>query len=101
VAAALGPARAVILVPIAAVLGAGEGLFLPGSFSIVPALLPDEELQSGNALTSGVTQLATLAGPAAGGVLVALLGSSPAFAIDAASFVISSTGAPVRLNGRS
>src|SRR5260370_24669795 len=89
VAAASGPARAVVLVPIAAVLGAGEGLFLPGSFAIVPALLPDEELQSGNALASGVTQLAMLAGPAVGGALVALVGPAPAFAIDAATFVIS------------
>jgi MFS family permease len=89
VAAASGPARAAVLVPIAAVLGAGEGLFLPGSFSIVPALLPDEELQSGNALASGITQLATLAGPAIGGTLVAVLGPAPAFAIDAATFVIS------------
>ena len=89
VAAASGPARAVVLVPIAAVLGAGEGLFLPGSFAIVPALLPDEELQAGNALASSVTQLATLAGPAVGGVLVAVLGPAPAFAVDAASFVVS------------
>jgi predicted MFS family arabinose efflux permease len=89
VAAASGPARAAVLVPIAAVLGAGEGLFLPGSFSIVPALLPDGELQSGNALASGATQLATLAGPAIGGALVALLGPAPAFGVDAASFVVS------------
>jgi MFS family permease len=89
VAAATGPARAVVLVPIAAVLGAGEGLFLPGSFAIVPALLPDEELQAGNALASSGTQLATLAGPAVGGALVALLGPAPAFAVDAVSFVVS------------
>ena len=66
-AAALGPARTVILVPIAVVLGAGEGLFLPGSFAIVPTLLPDADLQAGNALTSGGTQLAMLAGPGSGG----------------------------------
>jgi len=89
VAAGLGPARAVVLVPIAVVLGAGEGLFLPGSFAIVPALLPDADLQAGNALTSGGTQLATLAGPALGGAMVALLGPAPAFAIDAASFGVS------------
>jgi predicted MFS family arabinose efflux permease len=88
-AAALGPARTVILVPIAVVLGAGEGLFLPGSFAIVPTLLPDADLQAGNALTSGGTQLATLAGPALGGALVALAGPAPAFAFDAASFVVS------------
>jgi len=95
VAAAAGPARAVILVPVAAVLGAGAGLFLPGSFAIVPALLPDEDLQAGNALVSGGTQLALLAGPAIGGVLVALVGPSPAFALDAASFAISA----LTLNG--
>ena len=89
VAAALGPARAAVLVPIAAVLGAGEGLFLPGSFAIVPALLPDPDLQAGNALTTGGTQAATLVGPALGGALVALVGSACAFAVDAGTFVVS------------
>jgi hypothetical protein len=89
VAAASGPARAVVLVPIAVVLGAGEGLFMPGSFAIIPALLPDADLQSGNALVSAGTQLATLVGPALGGTMVALLGPSPAFGLDAASFALS------------
>jgi MFS family permease len=88
-AAAAGPARAVILVPIAVVLGAGEGMFLPGSFAIIPELLPDEDLQAGNALVSASTQLATLIGPALGGAMVALIGPSPAFGLDAASFVVS------------
>jgi predicted MFS family arabinose efflux permease len=102
VATALGPARAVILVPIAVVLGAGEGMFLPGSFSIVPELLPDEDLQAGNALVLAGTQVATLAGPAIGGVIVAAFGSSPAFALDAASFAISAvTLAGVRAGRRS
>jgi predicted MFS family arabinose efflux permease len=89
VAAATGPARAVILVPIAVLLGAGEGMFLPGSFSIIPALLPDADLQAGNALASAGTQLATLIGPALGGAMVALAGPSPAFGLDAASFAVS------------
>jgi MFS family permease len=89
VAAAAGPARAAILVPIAVVLGAGEGMFLPGSFAIIPELLPDEDLQAGNALVSAGTQLATLIGPALGGVMVALIGPSPAFGLDAASFAVS------------
>jgi predicted MFS family arabinose efflux permease len=87
--ASLGTAHAAVLLPIAAVLGAGEGLFLPGSFSIIPSLLPGEDLQAGNALASSGTQLAALAGPAIGGAVVALAGTSPAFAIDAASFAIS------------
>jgi MFS family permease len=89
VAAATGPASADVLVPIAVVLGAGEGLFLPGSFAIIPTLLPDEDLQAGNALSSSGTQLATLVGPAIGGAVVAFLGAAPAFAIDAGSFLLS------------
>lgn len=90
VVAAAGPAQLALLVPIAIVVGAGEGIFLPASFAIVPALLPDEDLQAGNALTSSGTQLATLVGPALGGAIVALAGPAPAFAIDAGSFLLSS-----------
>jgi predicted MFS family arabinose efflux permease len=101
-AAALGPARAVVLVPIAVVLGAGAGLFMPGSFAIVPELLPGDVLQAGNALVSGGTQLATLIGPAIGGALVALAGPAPAFAVDAASFAVSAlTLAGLRVARRS
>lgn len=87
--ATVGPAHADLLVPVAALLGAGEGMFLPASFAIVPSLLPDDQLQAGNALTSGGAQLATLIGPGVGGAVVALLGSAPAFGIDAVSFAIS------------
>jgi MFS family permease len=89
VVAFAGPARAEFLIPVAVLLGAGEGLFLPGSFAIVPGLLPDDDLQAGNALSSSTTSLAALAGPAVGGALVAFLGPAPAFAIDAASFALS------------
>jgi MFS family permease len=96
-----GPASATLLVPVAVVLGAGEGLFLPGSFAIVPSLLPDDDLEAGNALTSGGTQLATLAGPAVGGVIVAFAGSGPAFAVDALTFVVSAvTLAAIRAHQR-
>ena len=89
VTAAAGPARATLLIPVAVVLGAGEGLFLPASFSVVPSLLPGEDLQAGNALASGGTQLATLAGPALGGALVALGSPAAAFWLDAVSFAVS------------
>ena len=88
-AAALGPARAGVLVPLAVVIGAGEGLFLPASFSIVPSLLTGDDLGPGNALSSSGTQLATLIGPAVGGALVAIAGPSFAFALDAATFAVS------------
>ncbi|HEY1573367.1 MAG TPA: MFS transporter [Pseudonocardiaceae bacterium] len=89
VAAGLGPANVAVLVPIALVVGAGEGLFLPGSMAIVPTLLPDEDLQAGNALSYGGTELATLVGPALGGALVALIGPAPVFWVDAATFAVS------------
>jgi predicted MFS family arabinose efflux permease len=75
--------------PVAALLGAGEGLFLPASFAIMPALLEPDGLQAGNALNSAVVQLGSLLGPVLGGALVALAGSAPAFAVDAASFGVS------------
>jgi MFS family permease len=85
----LGPAQAVYLIPIAVVLGAGEGLFLPASLSILPSLVPGDDLEAANALTSGGAQLAIFAGPAMGGALVALASPSLAFALDAASFAVS------------
>ncbi|HET9072630.1 MAG TPA: MFS transporter, partial [Acidimicrobiales bacterium] len=78
-----------MLVPIAVVLGAGEGLFLPASLAVIPRLLPEADLQAGNALGSAGTQLATLVGPAVGGVVVALAGPAVAFVADGASFVVS------------
>ena len=89
VAALLGPARAAVLMPIAAIIGAGEGLFMPASFSIVPTLVPDDDLQAGNAVASSAMQLASLLGPALGGVIVAVVGPTAALFVDAASFVVS------------
>ena len=88
-AAYAGPAHTYVLVPIAIVLGAGEGLFLPSSMAIVPTLLPGEDLQAGNALASGAAQLSTIAGPVLGGLVVAAVGPASAFVVDAASFVVS------------
>ena len=78
-----------VLGPVAALLGAGEGLFLPAAGAIVPSLLPSESLQSGNGISAAMTQVGSIAGPVLGGVLVTTLGSAPAFAVDAASFAIS------------
>ncbi len=78
VVALAGPASARLLVPVAAILGAGEGLFLPGSFAIVPTLVPGDDLQAANAFASAFTQVATLVGPAIGGAVVAFAGPGPA-----------------------
>lgn len=78
-----------LLAPVAALLGAGEGLFLPASFAIMPALLEPDQLAAGNALSSAMVQAGSLAGPVLGGLLVASAGSAPAFAVDAATFAVS------------
>jgi MFS family permease len=77
------------LAPVAALLGAGEGLFMPASFAIMPSLLPAGSLQAGNAINSAAVQVGTVVGPALGGILVATAGPVPAFAIDAATFAVS------------
>lgn len=94
------PPSLVVLAPIAVLLGIGGGLFMPGSMAIIPALLPDDDLQAGNALSSGWTQLAIFVGPAIGGVVVAAVGAAPAFAVDGATYVVSAlTLVGVRLLG--
>jgi predicted MFS family arabinose efflux permease len=76
--------------PIAAFIGAGEGLFIPASYAIMPSLLGGGQLAAGNALSTAMVQAGSLLGPALGGALVATThASTAAFAVDAASFGIS------------
>ncbi|HEY7429725.1 MAG TPA: MFS transporter [Streptosporangiaceae bacterium] len=81
--------RPQLLVAIAAGIGAGEGLFLPASFSAMPSIVEDSQLPSGNALMSSGVQLAAFAGPALGGLVVATAGAGTGFALDAVSFGVS------------
>ena len=78
-----------VLGPIAAVIGAGEGLFLPAQFTIIPSIVEPEQLQAANAISTALTQIGSLLGPVIGGLLVAFAGPAPAFAVDAVSFAIS------------
>jgi len=88
--AARHTASLITLGPTAALIGAGEGLFLPASYTIMPSLLDDTRLAAGNALNSTAVQAGSLIGPAIGGALVAITGASTAaFGIDAVSFAVS------------
>jgi len=79
-----------VLGPPAALIGAGEGLFLPASYSIMPSLLDGDQLAAGNGLSTAAVSVGSLIGPAVGGALVAATGASTiAFGIDAASFAVS------------
>jgi MFS family permease len=78
------------VVALVAVYGAGQAFFSPAFDAIVPEVLPPDELAQANALDQFVRPIALrLAGPALGGVLIALLGAGSAFALDALSFGVS------------
>jgi len=64
--------------------------FQPAYSAIVPQVVPTEDLPSANALTSISSNLGRVGGPALGAAIVGLAGTSTAFTINAASFLVSS-----------
>ncbi|WP_258044806.1 MFS transporter [Streptomyces sp. SM11] len=77
------------LAPIAVILGACSGIFIPASYTLLPELLPKKDLGRGNALSTMVNQVGGLLGPTAGGALVAAFDVGLALTVDAASFLVS------------
>jgi MFS family permease len=85
-----GDVRLWHLMVLALITGIATALYLPASSAIVPDLLPAELLTGGNSLMSLSQSLGEfLLGPLVGGVIVALAGTSWAFGIDGATFLIS------------
>lgn len=74
---------------LAAGIGLFAGLFMPASFAIIPTLLPPDQLQGGNALSSTANYAAGLAGPALAGLVVTVLEPGVALGVDAATFAVS------------
>jgi hypothetical protein len=78
------------LVVLSAAVGVGDAFFYPAYRAIMPELLPPELLTQGNAFNSASQTVGlSFIGPAIGGVVVALGGTSTAFAIDAGTFAVS------------
>lgn len=70
--------------------GATNAFFGPAFDAIVPEVVPSARLTEANALDQFVRPAAQrLAGPALGGVIVALAGAGSAFLLDAATFLMS------------
>jgi MFS family permease len=65
--------------------GAIDAFFHPAYRALLPEITPGEDLTSANSLTSLSEQLCGIIGPALGAFIVALVGSSTAFALNAAS----------------
>ncbi|SCY99997.1 MFS transporter [Alkaliphilus peptidifermentans] len=69
--------------------GIFDVFFSPAIRSLVPKLVNKEDLMTANSMTTSVNQLATLIGPAIGGVLVGLFGTYIVFIVNGISFLIS------------
>ena len=101
IAADLGRALLVLLVPLMAPYGLGPvyaiafGLasvslfFDPARLAVIPEIVPDDALLTANSMDQFGTSTAELLGLAAGGAIVALMGASSAFYVDAGTFIVS------------
>ncbi|BCY16515.1 MFS transporter [Leptolinea sp. HRD-7] len=74
--------------------GIVAGFAIPAENSIVPQLVAEEDLQAGNSIIMGITQLAGFVGPTIAGVLIGNFAGSNtgiflAFFIDAITFIVS------------
>jgi len=73
------------------ITGLLAGFVIPAANSIAPTLLPEADLQTGNSITMGSSQLAGFLGPALAGTLIGAytessLGVAIALAVDAITF---------------
>lgn len=76
------------LLLLVAAYGAADAFFLPAFEAIVPAILESRDLTHASALDQFVRQLSLqLAGPAIGGILIAISGTGTAFLLDAGTFM--------------
>jgi MFS family permease len=72
------------------VVGAGESFFIPSYTALVPRLLPEDQILAANGLEGTLRPLAEFAaGPALGGIAVAVLSPGAAIMVDGVTFLIS------------
>jgi MFS family permease len=85
----LGGASVAEMIVIEALFGAARAFFQPAYSGLLPQTIPDAEVQDARALSSSTENLAILIGPALGAVMVLTVGAGVAFALDAATFLLS------------
>ena len=86
-AVADGPPWAVIA--LAAGCSVAACVYDPSMAAMTPQMLGEDDLAAGNALNEIINNVAVIAGPAVGAIVLALGSSSIVFGIDAATFAIS------------
>ena len=72
-----------------ALFGAAQAFAMPALGAFLPETVPKADLQAANTLYQGTRTLALIGGPALGALLIALGGTTAAFAFDAISFAVS------------
>jgi MFS family permease len=90
----------------ALLFGTVAGFAIPAEQSIVPSLVDEGDLQAGNSIIMGITQLSGFLGPTIAGIIIGrfsdtFTGVGIAFAFDALTFVVSAvTLQMIRLNNQ-
>jgi MFS family permease len=77
------------LVVIEALFGTAEAFFRPAASGLVPQTVPEPEIQRANALLTMSENVGEFVGPALATLLVLGAGAGSAFALDAATFLVS------------
>lgn len=87
--AALGHPQLWVLFAVSFLLAALDGVQTPALGSLVPRLVPADQLPATSALMSVRVQFGMIAAPALSGVLISVAGLRTAYEIDAATYAIS------------
>lgn len=77
-----------LLLTFTVILGSGSVLSNPAYQSLIPVLVPRDQLPAAASLGSITVNLARVIGPALAGILIARAGVGAVFAVDAATFLI-------------
>jgi MFS family permease len=85
---AVGQMPPALLLTLTFALGVGQALTIPAWQSLIPELVPREQLPSASALAAISMNVARSVGPAIAGVLIARTGVATVFALNAATFLI-------------
>jgi MFS family permease len=85
----LGDLSVAQLLAVALAVGSASVIFLVASSTMMPAIVPADELTKRNSLTQAARGVAQLSGPGLGGVLVEVMGAASCMVIDSISYLVS------------
>jgi predicted MFS family arabinose efflux permease len=85
----LGDLGVAQLLAVALAVGSASVIFLVASSTMMPAIVPADELTKRNSLTQAARGVAQLSGPGLGGVLVEVIGAASCMVVDAVSYLVS------------